>query len=118
MPRKLSLFLLVLTTLMIVAALVIRNGKPPGYKKGSSIVFDSAVSAALSLYKKEVLAGRDMSSGSCLSNDLMPGWVVDIVHSPREAVDDLPENQCQAFREGRASHFVELDTNGNLVRVY
>lgn len=105
-----------LVTLVIITVVVIKTSKPPVYKKGSSAVFDSAVSASLSLYKKRALEGMDMSSGPCLSNDLMPGWVTDIVHSPREQVDDLPQNQCQAYIEGRANHFVELDTSGNLVR--
>ena len=38
----------------------------------------------------------------------MPLWVADIAHDPREDIDDEPENQCQRYREGEASHFVEL----------
>lgn len=111
------MFILVLATLGVVSYLVVGTSKPPTYKKGSSPVFDNAVSSAYTLYKKRVVEGMDLSQGPCLTNDLLPGWVADVVHSPREAVDDLPENQCQAYREGRASHFVELDINGNLVRV-
>jgi hypothetical protein len=43
--------------------------------------------------------------------------VADVVHSPRDPIDDLPENQCQAYLEGRAKHFVEIDVNGNIIRV-
>ena len=46
----------------------------------------------------------------------MPGWVVDIAHSPRLSIDDLPENQCPAYLQGSAQHFVELDPKGNLIR--
>jgi hypothetical protein len=31
-------------------------------------------------------------------------------------VDDEPENQCEAYREGEAGHFVELDPEGNFIR--
>lgn len=109
--------MLVLTVLLAVGLVVVKTGKRPVYKKGSSGVYDTAVSSAMTLYRKMVREGLDLSDGPCLTNDLMPGWVVDIVHSPRERTDDLPDNQCQAFLEGRATHFVELDQSGNLVRV-
>ena len=60
--------------------------------------------------------GKDVSNGPCLTNELTPDWVADLVHVPREAIDNLPENQCSAFREGKAHHFVELDLKGSLVR--
>lgn len=111
------MFFLVLAVVAVTALVVLRTNKTPVYKKGASGTYDTAVSGAMSLYKSMVLSGVDMSKGPCLTNDLMPGWVVDIVHSPREEIDNLPENQCQAYLEGRAEHFVELDTNGNLVRI-
>jgi hypothetical protein len=46
----------------------------------------------------------------------MPKWVVDVAHDPRQAVDDDPANQCEAYREGEADHFVELDPQGRLIR--
>ena len=52
----------------------------------------------------------------CLSNFLISGWVLDIAHNPREAIDDLPQNQCSAYLSGQAKHFVELDLNGDLIR--
>lgn len=53
----------------------------------------------------------NMSAGPCLSDASswsMPNWVCDVAHSPREAVDDLPENQCSEFRNGDAQFFVEV----------
>ncbi|MEI6222480.1 MAG: hypothetical protein WCP97_06975 [bacterium] len=76
----------------------------------------TAVARAKRLFKDQITAGADMSSGRCLSEDLMPGWVVDVVHNPRQEEDDLPENQCQSYLNGTAKHFVELDELGNLVR--
>lgn len=77
---------------------------------------DTAVNQAKYLYQMRIDRSEDLSSGPCLSNALMPDWVADIAHSPRQAIDDLVENQCPAYLEGRAHHFVELDLNGNLIR--
>lgn len=88
------------------------------YVRGASSEVDQAVSTAQTLYRQKKKEGVDFSNGPCLTNDLLPGWVADVVHNPRTAVDNLPQNQCQAYLEGRAKHFVELDTLGNLVRVH
>jgi hypothetical protein len=56
-----------------------------------------------------------MSRGPCLGV-IKEGWVADVAHDPRREVDDRPENQCAAYREGDADHFVELDPKGNLIR--
>jgi type II secretory pathway pseudopilin PulG len=80
---------------------------------------EAAIAAARAVYEKERLAGRDFSRGPCLANPLPPpaeNWVVDVAHEPRRAVDDEPANQCFAYREDRAEHFVELDPNGDLIR--
>lgn len=62
--------------------------------------------------------GFDLNTGECLSNKIIPDWVCDMAHSPRQEVDDDPANQCSAFREGEAHHFVELDGNCNIIKVY
>jgi hypothetical protein len=46
----------------------------------------------------------------------LPDWAVDVAHDPRQAVDDEPANQCQSYRAGRTHHFVELATDGQLIR--
>ncbi len=114
MPKK-SLLLLVLTVIILTAGftLVINSGLPKAPPRSE---VDTAINQAKHLYNLEKQTGRDFSSGPCLSNALLPGWVLDIVHSPRQPIDDLPQNQCSAYRERRASHFVELDTNGNLIK--
>jgi hypothetical protein len=60
----------------------------------------------------------DFSQGPCISDNLMPGWVVDMVHTPRLAIDDKKENKCPAIVSGRVKHLIELDTKGNLVNIY
>jgi len=75
-----------------------------------------AVALAQEIYAQKKAAGVDFSKGPCLSEDLMDGWVADIVHNPRRPVDDMPENQCQAYRAGKAFRLVELDPDGNVIR--
>ncbi len=114
--RKVVIFWLALFWVGIVTAAVLKLEARPAIDTGK-ISEREVIAAAVDLYKKRAAGGMSMDNGPCLTNDLMPGWVVDIVHSPREPMDDLPQNQCPAYLEGRAKHFVELDTNGNLVRV-
>lgn len=59
---------------------------------------------------------EDLSQGPCLSNAVVDDWVCDIAHRPRTAVDDNPANQCSAYNQGVANHFVELDLNCNIIR--
>jgi len=75
-----------------------------------------AVAMAQATYYQKKSAGMNFSNGPCLSEEIMPGWSVDIVHNPRTAIDDLSQNQCQYYRSGKTKHFIELDTNGNLIR--
>jgi hypothetical protein len=44
-------------------------------------------------------------------------YAVDIVHVPRSSEDNLAENQCEAYRNGEVTHFIELDKDGNIVRI-
>lgn len=61
---------------------------------------------------------EDFTKGPCLSNEIAPGWVCDIAHDPRQDIDNKPENQCSAYREGKAQHFVELNENCNIIKVH
>lgn len=76
---------------------------------------DKAIRLAKELYNQKKLENLDMSNGPCLG-EIMDDWVVDIAHNPRQDIDNLPENQCAAYRAGEAHHFVELDPQGNLIR--
>lgn len=114
MPKA-FLFSLALTVILLAAYLTLavntRDSKP------SQIEQETATNQAKLLYKHTKEKDQDLSNGPCLSNALMPGWVLDIAHNPRSAVDDLPQNQCSAYLEGSARHFVELDLDGNVIRV-
>jgi hypothetical protein len=60
----------------------------------------------------------DLSSGPCLSNQITVDWVCDVAHNPRIETDNLLENRCEAFARGEAHHFVELNTECNVIQVY
>lgn len=79
---------------------------------------DRATAAAQQAYDIAVTRGDDLDVGPCIAEELpdLPDWVADIAHDPREDVDDDPDNQCQRYRDGDASHFVELTPEGELIR--
>lgn len=108
-----SLAVILATTILVY----ILNYGSITYKPGSWPEADRAVSQADHFYQLKKAEGENMSDGPCLSNDLIPGWVADIVHNPRQEVDNRRENQCPAYLEGRAKHFVELDLDGKLVKI-
>jgi hypothetical protein len=99
--------------LVVVVAIVGCGGSDTG-----STERDQAISAAMDAYDQARAKGIDLSQGPCIAENL-PGladWVADIAHDPRTDVDDQPSNQCQRYRDGEASHFVELTPEGELIR--
>ena len=79
---------------------------------------NTSVSACVAKCKEVVASGVDTSSGPCLSNEIQRDWVCDMAHNPRTPIDNLPDNQCSEFVKGNAKHFVEVDANCEVVRVY
>jgi hypothetical protein len=75
----------------------------------------ATVDLARQAYAKAKSAGVDMERGPCLGV-IKADWVADVAHDPRTDVDDDPANQCAAYRNGTAHHFVELDPDGRLIR--
>jgi hypothetical protein len=84
----------------------------------SSSEKDEAIDASKDAFVAGKKAGTDLRPGPCIAERLpgLPEWVADIAHDPRQSVDDQRANQCQRYRRGDASHFVELDPAGNLIR--
>lgn len=73
------------------------------------------IALAEKAYAEAKAAGVDMTPGPCLGV-LKDDWVADVAHDPRQEVDDDPANQCEAYRNGDAHHFVELDPDGKYIR--
>lgn len=92
---------------------------PPEVKEqqADTRIDDEALKNALNLYAEQKKKGTDLSNGPCLGA-VAPDWVLDIVHNPRQVVDDKEENQCREFREGKARHFIEFDPDGKLIRAF
>lgn len=72
--------------------------------------------AALARFEEVQGEGVDLASGPCLGV-IGPDWVADVAHEPRQPVDDEPTNQCPEYRSGEATHFVELTSDGTVIRV-
>lgn len=98
----------ILAALVGIVLIVTLRGMKPSAQ-------NDRVERAQALYQQKKAAGMTMENGPCLGM-LENDWVVDIAHSPRQPVDDKPENQCAAFRDGTARHFIELTTNGDVIR--
>ncbi|MEX2645315.1 MAG: hypothetical protein WD249_03540 [Gaiellaceae bacterium] len=82
---------------------------------GGADADEQTIALAKQAYEQAKAQGVEMENGPCLGI-IKPGWVADVAHDPREAVDDEPENQCAEYRSGEADHFVELDPEGNFIR--
>jgi len=81
---------------------------------------EKAIEICIEECRKAMIAGKDLSNGPCLLNPIkeLPDWVCDVAHNPRVEIDNLKENQCSAFYEGKAKHFVEVDITCKLIKVY
>lgn len=104
----------------VILVVLLASGCTPGEDiQPKTTDRDRAVMACRDACDNEAAAGgKDLSVGPCLLNPVesAPDWVCDVAHNPRQSVDDHPENQCSAFREGKAHHFVELDEKCNFIR--
>ncbi len=87
-----------------------------GSSKESQVNSTEAIAAAKALYLQQKSAQTNFSNGPCLSNEVISNWAVDIAHNPRIPIDNLPQNQCSSYQEGKVKHFVELDPDGNLIK--
>ena len=72
------------------------------------------INQALKLYQEKKDAGMEFNS-QCLGT--IGDYAVDIVHVPRSEEDNKTENQCEDYRTGKVSHFLEIDKEGNIVRI-
>ena len=110
---RLGLGMFLLLTVLASCIASADNDEPVGDSEQTR-----AIEAAMDAFEEAAADGVDMSNGPCIAEELedVPGWSVDVAHDPRQEVDNDPANQCQAFRDGRTTHFVELDENGDLIR--
>ena len=72
------------------------------------------ISKALELYELKKTEGIGFSS-ECLGT--IEDYAIDVVHVPRTQEDDIIGNQCEAYKNREVNHFIELDKDGNIVRI-
>lgn len=104
------------TILFVLLASIFLSGCPSSPSEQSEQ--QQATDVCIALCQQAVAEARDLSDGPCLSNEAIEDWVCDIAHSPRQDIDNLPENQCSAFRDKTANHFVELDESCKVIQFY
>jgi len=113
--RRKYLIIAFVGILIIVVMLILFKSEKATLDKGYE---EEIKQKALELYQQKKAQGMEFSS-QCLGTIYVNGigYVVDIVHVPRSKEDNKIENQCQDYREGKVSHFIELDKNGEIVRI-
>lgn len=87
----------------------IKHGNPKN-KPEKVVQQEELIKKATALYQEAKIKGTDFANGPCLGN-INNDWVVDIAHNPRQNIDNLPENQCTA------QHFIELDSEGSIIKI-
>jgi hypothetical protein len=100
--------------LIVLSLPIILNLKSQKNKK------DIAIQKCIEACKSATISGIDLSNGPCLLNPIpdLKDWFCDVVHNPTKQIDNLAENQYSSFREGKASHFVEVDPSCKFIRAY
>lgn len=109
MRKELSIYLiLILICLIFVSAPGCKETKKPDTSIEPALE-ELLIEECKAACQDALAKGQNLGNGPCLMDPIRDtGWVCDIAHEPREAVDNLRENQCNAWHNGTASHFIEL----------
>ena len=69
--------------------------------------------------KNALNLGRNLDNGPCLLNPIKENnkLVCDVAHSPRESIDNIPENQCSSFREEKSNRFIEVTPDCEFLKI-
>lgn len=106
--------------LIFAAGCTGKNADTDSSPEPAPVQYDAQAQAIISkcekLCQQNINEGKGLTAGPCLSNEIEKDWVCDVAHSPRQEIDNLPENQCLMYRGGAARHFVEADENCNVIR--
>ena len=111
MKRSIVIGIITLVVILIILFVIWKKESPSPEKTEEKILINTL---AFNLYSQKKSEGMQFSS-QCLGT--IGDYAVDIVHVPRSSEDNLVENQCADFREGKVSHFIELEKDGNVVRI-
>jgi len=105
-------FLILILLVLIIIFFIIHTFLVSKEKNNNSA--EAAFLCAKGLYQYSKDNGVKFDS-QCLG--ICGNYSVDIVHVPRTEEDNLTENQCTDYASGKTNHFIELDEDGNIVRL-
>lgn len=91
----------------------VKHGNPSG-------IPEYVAAQQVAILEAEVFYDRLKSNGVNLSSQCLgslDNYAFDLVNVPRTEEDNLIKNQCEDYIKGKVDHFIELDINGNIVRV-
>jgi len=107
---KKVIIVLLIATVLVSGCLQNASSTQDGQKNAVSSE-KIAIDACKALCNDALKIKWDFSNGPCLSEATLSwdvnDWVCDIAHNPRQAVDNIKENQCYDYGT-IANHFVEL----------
>jgi hypothetical protein len=115
-----KLILLALVAVILVgyiAFTIIRPSSLSIFKGSSKIesVQAAAIRTSKKIYSDKKAQNTDFEKSPCLSEDMGNGYALDIVHNPREQIDD--QTYCIGFQQRTVAHIVEMTPEGNILRV-
>ncbi|MCK9292488.1 MAG: hypothetical protein WCY27_03140 [archaeon] len=112
---KISMFVFIIVAVLIVLAgfLNLFLNSSDGYKKNEKIAIENCIT----LCNLEVSKGTLLNDGPCLSEEIAPGWVCDVAHSPRiDLIDNNPNNRCENYGKKGTKHYVEVTEKCKLIK--
>ncbi|MEM5802161.1 MAG: hypothetical protein QXQ18_02110 [Candidatus Aenigmatarchaeota archaeon] len=114
--KKILILLIVISFIIIFSISYFSSA----FKTPQKSEFEKAKEICIKECERALYLGQNLENGPCLLNPIndLLNWVCDVAHMPRQDVDNLPQNQCSAFREGKAKHFVEVSPSCEFIRGY
>ena len=111
MDRTVTYMIISLVGVAIIAISAFFITKAP---HGNSDIASQCIDAC----NRALSQGRNLAAGPCLMNPMTNvDWVCDVAHNPRQDVDNDPANQCDSYRMGVSTHFVEVTPDCVLIRM-
>lgn len=112
-PSKISLYLY-----MVILGIILGFGILNILFRDPTLDYqEDAEKKCVELCRAELSRGNLLETGPCLSEEIMPGWACDVVHSPRVSfLDDHKDNMCKNISAGKTKYVVEVTKTCALVK--
>jgi hypothetical protein len=118
--KKQTMSIILILVILSIALIALFGFKTTSPEKTLLSDAERAKQICIQKCKEALSLGENLDNGPCLLNPIseLKDWVCDVAHWPREAVDNLAENQCSSYRQGLAKHFVEVTPSCEFIRSY